>query len=135
MITKDFVTAGHAIFTVSNPTGEHFTYRVSAPRDFNEESPVWFLSVLTGPNNQSDYTYAGLLFETGAIRQTKGSKIGPDAKSWKVAAWALKQVWEGNTLPAGYDIKHEGRCGKCGRPLTDPVSIETGLGPICAGRE
>lgn len=135
MITKDFVTAGNAIFTVSNPTGDHFTFRVTAPDDFNEDSPLWFLSVLTGPDNTRNYTYAGLLFKTGAIRQTKGSKISADAKSWKVAAWALKLLFDGTPFPEGYDVKHCGKCGKCGRTLTDPVSIETGLGPICAGRE
>jgi len=134
MITKDFLTAGHAVFTVSNPKGEHFTYRVSAPADFNDESPIWFVSVLTGPDNTRNYTYAGLLRDGGVVHQTGGSNIGPDATSWKVAVWAIKKVWAGEAFPEGYKVQHEGRCGKCGRPLTDPVSIETGLGPICAGR-
>lgn len=134
MISKKFLTGGHAIFTVSNSKGEHFTYRVSAPDDFNPESPIWFVSVLTGPNNTSDYTYAGLLRDGGVVHQTKGSKIGPDALSWKVVVWAIKQVWEEKALPDGYDIKHIGRCGVCGRPLTTPESIESGIGPICAGR-
>jgi len=134
MISKQFLTAGEAIFTASNAAGKHFTYRVSAPDDFNEESPIWFVSVLTGPDNTRNYTYAGLLRGDGKVYQTKGSKIKEDAESWKVAVWAIKKVWNGETLPDGYDIKHVGRCGKCGRPLTDPVSIDTGLGPICAGR-
>lgn len=25
------------------------------------------------------------------------------------------------------------RCSRCGRPLTDPVSIARGMGPVCAG--
>ena len=25
-------------------------------------------------------------------------------------------------------------CARCGRPLTDPISIERGLGPVCFGR-
>lgn len=29
-------------------------------------------------------------------------------------------------------IYHVGKCGMCGRKLTDPTSIATGLGPICA---
>lgn len=135
MVTKDFVCAGHAIFTVSNDKGDHYTFKVSAPADFNDEKPIWFVSVLTGPNNTQDYTYAGALFETGALRETKGSKIKSDATSFKVAAWALKLIFAGTEFPAGYDVQHIGKCGACGRPLTDPVSIATGLGPICAGRE
>jgi hypothetical protein len=38
------------------------------------------------------------------------------------------------TLPDHFHILHQGRCGKCARPLTDPVSIELGLGPVCGGR-
>lgn len=37
--------------------------------------------------------------------------------------------------PRGEAVKHgkvTGRCSCCGRPLTDPVSIEMGIGPICA---
>lgn len=30
--------------------------------------------------------------------------------------------------------KRTGRCGICGRELTDPASIAAGIGPICAGR-
>jgi hypothetical protein len=31
-------------------------------------------------------------------------------------------------------VYHEGRCGACGRRLTTPESISSGLGPVCAGR-
>lgn len=30
--------------------------------------------------------------------------------------------------------KHTGVCGKCGRTLTDPESIDAGIGPVCAGK-
>lgn len=30
--------------------------------------------------------------------------------------------------------KQSGRCGLCRSPLTDPVSLERGIGPICAGK-
>jgi hypothetical protein len=32
---------------------------------------------------------------------------------------------------SGWDVKHCGYCGKCGRVLTEPESLESGLGPIC----
>ena len=35
---------------------------------------------------------------------------------------------------AGYTLHLEGRCVICNRKLTDPESIETGIGPVCAGR-
>lgn len=32
-----------------------------------------------------------------------------------------------------YDFKEESYCGKCGKTLTDPISIERGIGPECYG--
>jgi len=43
--------------------------------------------------------------------------------------------FEENPLAAAKKYgKLAGRCCSCGRDLTDPVSIEAGIGPICAGR-
>jgi hypothetical protein len=33
-----------------------------------------------------------------------------------------------------YDIQEESYCGKCGKTLTDPASIERGIGPECFGK-
>ena len=38
---------------------------------------------------------------------------------------------QSNNLPDFIEIYHDGRCGKCGRQLTVPASIETGFGPEC----
>src|SRR5262249_13335004 len=34
-------------------------------------------------------------------------------------------------LSGGAKLLHEGRCGRCGRRLTVPESIESGYGPEC----
>jgi hypothetical protein len=34
-------------------------------------------------------------------------------------------------LPDFIEVWHEGKCGKCGRTLTVPSSIESGIGPEC----
>lgn len=31
-------------------------------------------------------------------------------------------------------VDHVGFCGKCGRPLSNPVSVKAGIGPICRGK-
>ncbi len=134
MISKEFLFGGHAIFTVANPNDEYYTFRVTAPDDQHELYPIWFLSVLTGPNNQTDYSYAATVRQNGFIKVTGKSKFTPDSKPVKVAQWAINLILAGGKLPEGYKIHHEGRCGKCGRPLTTPASIESGIGPICAGR-
>lgn len=123
-----FFTGGRAVFTVSNATGEHYTYRIGRSK---EDQPL-FVGLLTGPNNERDYTYMGIYTpETGSVRLTAKSKYTPDTKPVKVIQWAIKQVREGKALPEGYSIQHEGRCCRCGRTLTDPLSIERGIGPEC----
>lgn len=47
----------------------------------------------------------------------------------------LLREFESNPLAAAMKYgKLAGRCCSCGRDLTNPESIEAGIGPICAGR-
>lgn len=123
-----FFTAGRAVFTVANPKGEHYTFRIGHSKP---EQPL-FVGLLTGPNNEADYTYMGIYNpEVNQVRLTAKSRYNEETTPVKVVRWALKQVVEGKPLPAGYSIQHEGKCCRCGRALTDPVSIEMGIGPVC----
>lgn len=135
---RRFVTAGKAIFTVSNPTGRHYTYKISAKADTRKPGAfVYFVSLLTGCDNVNDYTYLGLLdVQTAAVVLTKASRarFTDDTESVKVIRWALRQVFAGRELPAGYELRHAGRCGRCGRLLTTPESIDNGIGPECLSK-
>lgn len=123
-----FFTAGRAIFTVDNGRGQHYTFRIGHSKP---EQPL-FVGLLTGPNNEADYTYMGIYQpDTQTVKLTAKSRYTPDTQPVRVVNWALKQVAAGKELPAGYSIKHEGKCCRCGRALTDPESIELGIGPIC----
>ena len=136
MIGRKFLTAGEAILTASSEkTLSHYTFKVCRPDDFKPESPVWFVSMLTGPNNTEDYTYLGLLNAQGHVIVTKKSAWQETEQCFKVARWVIRQIWDEKPLPEGYKVNHMGRCSACGRPLTHPESLKTGLGPICAGRE
>lgn len=134
-ITADFLFGGHAIFTAASPNGAHHTYRVTTPAVQNAD-PVWFVSYLHGPDNTYDWSYLGLLKKDGRVIFTKNSKAGKDTETFQVAKWACKIVVDGlgDTLPEGYTIRHNGHCGLCGRRLTHPESLDTGIGPVCAGR-
>ena len=130
-----FVTAGRATFTLqSKRTGERFTYRVCAPQKdgrLDTEANVRFVKVLTGSDNESDYQYAGFFRVDDFVFRHGGAKarIGVTAPSVKAIEWFLRNL--GSTL---VEVWHEGSCGRCGRTLTVPESIEIGLGPICMGR-
>lgn len=131
MITAEFVTAGKATFTVESVTGQYYTYQVKhlpANSDFKES---WRVKLLTGPDNTSSYTDLGKLDpNTGVV--TFKNNANPESTPARVIRWAMDIVWGRRELPVGYKIHHEGRCGRCRRPLTVPSSIESGIGPECA---
>ena len=123
-----FVFAGDSRFTLqSKRTGAHYTYKV---REAKDESR-FFVSVLRGENNDTDYSYIGMVMAGRRDRliHTRGSKVGKDAPSFVALAWFLAH----HTSPQ-VECYHEGRCGRCGRSLTVPESIQTGLGPVCSGK-
>jgi len=129
---KQFITAGKAIFTVLNTeTTNRYTFRVTKKENDNG-SFVFFVSVLTGPCNESNYSYIGMLTQDGVFRWTRGSSVHTSALSFKAFAWVWANV--DAVMPAKIEIRHEGRCGRCGRKLTTPQSIDAGFGPECITR-
>ena len=130
-LPREFFLAGRAVFTVTNPTGDHFTYRINRGKIGTYDA--WVVAYLSGPDNHNDYSYLGMLDSaTGFIRATRGSKASEDTQVFRVARWAMRITWCRWELPPGYKIEHAGRCGRCGRVLTTPESIERGIGPECA---
>lgn len=146
VLTRDFILAGRAVFTLELPesfAGEHklpshYTFRV-VHRDANANwGEAWFAQLLTGPDNTNDYTYIGLLHERDGsvnVTLTKSSKLTADSMPYRLLVRALKRVWANEVKmmqDAGFWLHHEGRCGRCGRTLTVPESIRSGIGPECA---
>lgn len=131
-----FILGGHAFVTLkSEKTGQHFTYRVNKAEGKHEQDKdgTWFVALLTAPDT---YTYMGMLKQTSLLVPdhlipTKSTRIGPDAPSWKAFDWTIGKLFHGDVIPPNLDIWHDGRCGRCGRQLTHPDSIETGIGPEC----
>jgi len=125
-----FFEGGKAIFTVHNNKGNHYTYKIRKP-----ENKPFFIYVLTGPDNNSSYTYLGIYNPRNLeVYPTEKSKYKKDSTIVKVIQWAVKRVASGKPVPEGYGIKHDGRCCRCRRRLTDPESIDAGIGPECAKR-
>ncbi len=50
-VTKQFITAGDSIFTISCPDGTHHTYRVQHVEANDKFGESWFAKLLTGPDN------------------------------------------------------------------------------------
>lgn len=118
-----FIFAGKSLVTFLNTkTGNRFTFKVKQAKNSN----LFFVSVLTNPET---YSYIGTVTE-GVYRHGKKSNITTDAQSVKTFQYVINKL-RLNNLPDFVEVWHEGKCGKCGRTLTVPSSIASGLGPEC----
>ena len=119
----DYILGGKSYVTFQNPqTGNRFTYKVVK----HKVDDIYFVHVLT---NTDVYMFLGTI-KNFVFRYSPKSKIAKDAKSLIVFDYVFHHLGMG-TLNNTIEIFHDGRCGKCGRQLTDPISVETGLGPYC----
>jgi len=139
---KKFVFAGNATFTIqSKKTNKHYSFRFRKnKKDLTSHyyrncgtaghtSPTFWVSVCTGGGDQ--YTYLGAArWGQPFVALTKASKFGVDAPVKKALDFFLKGLDHG-VVSGDLNVFHAGRCGRCGRELTDPVSIERGIGPEC----
>ena len=129
-----FAKGGNATITArSVATGNRFTFKLSCPKDRATgkrlDTDKRFVSVMTGSDNESDYTYLGMLGEDGTFAATRATSPSLGLQ-FKAFDWVWKTLSNGK-LPSNLELWHEGRCGRCGRKLTVPESIESGFGPEC----
>lgn len=129
-----YVTAGRGKFTlVSKRTGTRYTYKANRGEKQPYSDPLVFIKVLTGPDNQTSYTYVGFI-RPGSVGLKPGKKGQPTAVTYRALDWALRQFASG-VMPEELELWHSGTCGCCGRELTVPASIASGFGPVCARRQ
>lgn len=130
------ILAGNATLTVvSKKTGNRLTFKFSRPPlEQGRKRPVW-VKVLSGADNEGDYTFLGTIWPEAQgwnYNHKRGGAVTHDAPSAKLIQWMLKQInINPSALVAQAEIWHEGRCLRCGRKLTVPSSIESGYGPEC----
>jgi len=122
-----FILAGNSTFTCLNTkTSNRFTYKVKLSKTSTPENPLFFVKVLTNPET---YQFIGSIFKD-RFKYSQKSKISNEAQSVIVFQYILSKLLLGK-LDSCVEIYHEGKCGKCGRQLTVPESIEMGIGPEC----
>ena len=87
------------------------------------------VSLLTGPNNQEDFTGFAFIEEDGTVRVWKrhlGTQYERHAR--------LIQNLASETDKWKLEVQWVAKCRCCDKELTDPVSLEIGMGPICRGK-
>jgi hypothetical protein len=134
-----FLHGGSAIFTItSKKTDKHYTYKVAQKKGGG--GPFFVRVLANGDNTDMDsQKYLGFLGTKSINGQDvaqiiAGKKGDPTAPSARALNWVLLQVCLKGEMPTEATVQHEGRCCACGRRLTDPTSIDLGIGPECRRR-
>lgn len=130
--TASFDPATHnGVFTATNPaTGQHRTFRLKTQKPSARFAPnERILSLLTGPDNTSNYTSIGILKPNGRVvvwRKYHGTQFENLARMVeRYTYWRDRR---------GFTFDWSATCRRCNRQLTTPESVASGIGPICSGR-
>ncbi len=150
---RAWLLAGNAIFTlVSNRTGARYTYKIQKDKLTTERYHRYHVKLLTGSDNEGSFSYLGVLrqqmrkvpdgpfeieMEVHQFFRSKRSEYAEDSTPIVTFRWMWARLSRDQSLSLaiaeGATLLHAGRCGRCGRRLTVPESIESGYGPECIG--
>lgn len=127
-------------YTVTSFTGEHRTFMIKTQPDDARFAPASrIISMLVGSDNENDYKGFGFVYDNEIyVWPKKRAAKHQEPTFWEKSAdmvWSL--VTKGDASPyyrKGCRLMVEERCRRCNRKLTNPVSIEAGIGPECAQR-
>ncbi len=127
---SEYLLAGNATVTVrSSVTGKRYTYKLKQSKD-NEM--LYFIHLLRGQNNEEDYRYIGCYYKDTCVfhpcKTWRYAQYADWPSSLKAIEYTLKNM---HKIPDKLLVYHEGKCCRCGRKLTTPESIMTGIGPEC----
>lgn len=120
------ISTHNGIITVYNPkTGGQRTFKIKTQKKNAKFAPgERIISLLTGPNNESDYRGFGFV---------KGENIILWKKNRTEHFEKLCSVIRNPDKYSSLEYMFEGKCRVCNRTLTDRDSINFGIGPVCRG--
>lgn len=133
MYDQDLECGFYGRVTISNSEGTHRTFQIRLQAKDAKFAPgASFVSLLTGPDNTSDYT--GFAFVSQGRVNVWRSKRKPEFLYYAKMVEEFLGCPHDERLILGereYWVSIEKLCAICGRTLTTPESIERGVGPVC----
>lgn len=124
---EKYIFAGNAYFTLtSKKTNTHYTYNIYRKKN----APVWYVKIHDGHS----HVYSGYIkVINGMYRYFKGNSGVYDMNDNRILSlmWFIRHMKDSD-IDTKIVLQHVGKCCKCGRTLSDPKSIELGVGPECA---
>lgn len=130
------LAAGHLTVTITNTTkGHHRTLRFKPTKRGDAwDGRAWFV--------KDGEVYVGMAIvdrDSGLLelRRTRGSTTDRAAlyAAGLVVAMLDRKVAVDEVRGHSYQLVAASTCGRCNRELTDPESIERGIGPECYGKQ
>ena len=119
---------------VNDATGNRITVRFRRPND-KDGNPFKSVMVdlMTGSDNEESFSFIGTLNgDTVRISPKQRTNLQKAQLAGTILNWTIAHAAADDLRTVR--VLHSGSCGRCGRKLTVPESIDTGLGPECAGR-
>lgn len=130
-IIRNYIRGGKGIVTLQSPTGVHRTYSFNSPRHPNQfKDGIMFVYAQV---SNSNWQYVGMLTANNDFKITRASNYSYDHPIVKGARYIVEMMNEKHRN-SPMQLFHAGICSICGRRLTDPKSIEIGLGRRCKKR-
>lgn len=123
----NYIKGGHGVVTLESPSGKHYTYCFKKPKSPDKFDAVTLFAYCLEGKHQ--YNYVGMVTRKG-FRHTTNSEYDEDSEQFKGARYIIYMAAKDFETPM--KLYHEGVCSCCGRQLTKPESIISGIGPICA---
>ena len=124
--------AGATMTVVNDATGGRVTVRFRRPEGFTSV----LVDVMDGSDNETSFSFVGSVRVPSegapfvAISRHAKADGERSRKAKAVLDWTFRAASAGDLRTVR--ALHSGCCGRCGRKLTVPESIDTGLGPVCA---
>jgi hypothetical protein len=123
------LTHNGTITAKNRERGTHRTFQVRKQhKDANFMPGERLVGLLTGPNNNADFRSFGFVDRDRVVLWKK--HLDDPFFKWTAAFLLDPQAYADKV-----ELLIEGRCRRCNRKLTTPESIESGIGPVCGGRE
>lgn len=126
----NYITGGHGTVTLQSSSGIHHTYQFSVPNFRKKGEDTLCVFTLVDGN---EWVYVGM-YKNKQFLLTKASKFPVTSSIVRGVAFILKLMLKPGYSDDRMHLFHEGVCARCGRPLTNPASIEIGIGPVCQER-
>ena len=122
----EYIHGGHGVVTLQSPSGKYFTYCFKKPygKDKFKEGTLFAYCI----EGKHEYNYVGM-YDLKSFRKTNQSCYEEDSEQFKGARYIVYMSLKDFNTPM--KLYHEGVCCLCGKKLTDPKSIERGIGPQC----